>query len=233
MLKSKTFKDIIIENKIFLILYLCFLIYGAFRLSLFPKGADLLWLNAHNSWFLDLWFRFWTLIGDGVFFVSVLIPILWIRIRYSIIGLFSFISSGLTAQILKRIFDVPRPKVYFQGLVDLYFVPGVHVYSQHSFPSGHTASGFALFLFLTAISKNKNWSYVYFFMALCIGYSRIYLSQHFFIDVYFGSMVGVAHCLLFIYLIENLAFLKNKEWLDCPIHKCGKIPFFNRKKSHD
>ncbi|MDH5599438.1 MAG: phosphatase PAP2 family protein, partial [Cyclobacteriaceae bacterium] len=40
-------------------------------------------------------------------------------------------------------------------------------------------------------SKNKYISALSFILALTVGFSRVYLLQHFFVDIYFGAILGV------------------------------------------
>ena len=52
--------------------------------------------------------------------------------------------------------------------------------------------------------------FVFFLIALLVGYSRVYLSQHFFEDVYVGSIIGVSVTLVVYYLLSKM----NKPWLE-------------------
>ncbi|MFW5657174.1 MAG: phosphatase PAP2 family protein, partial [Bacteroidota bacterium] len=72
-----------------------------------------------------------------------------------------------------------------------FLVPEVVVYSARSFPSGHTTSAFALFICLVFYTKSLPLKIIFFFLAVLVGFSRVYLSQHFFCDVVAGSFLGV------------------------------------------
>ena len=50
-------------------------------------------------------------------------------------------------------------------------------------------------------------------IAMMIGYSRIYLSQHFADDVLFGSFVGIFSAILTSFIFYKLSFTK-AEWMD-------------------
>lgn len=74
------------------------------------------------------------------------------------------------------------------------------MYSQNSFPSGHSTSAFCLFFCLCIISP-KVWQKIFFFcLAILIGFSRVYLSQHFFEDIYVGSIIGVGFSFTIFYI---------------------------------
>jgi membrane-associated phospholipid phosphatase len=122
-----------------------------------------------------------------------------------IVGLSSTIAS-LSAQLLKRtIFhDSPRPKRFFEGIHDLYFVPGIDNHMNFSFPSGHATSAFALYFSMALIITNKRLKLFLFIIALLAAYSRVYLSQHFFEDIYAGSIIGVITAFFIYITIQNI-----------------------------
>jgi membrane-associated phospholipid phosphatase len=63
---------------------------------------------------------------------------------------------------------------------------------------------------LALFTKNKWIEFLLFSIALIVGYSRVYLSQHFFIDIYAGSIIGVSTTLVIYFLFRNL----KAQWLD-------------------
>jgi membrane-associated phospholipid phosphatase len=73
----------------------------------------------------------------------------------------------------------------------LQVVDGIPLHSWRSFPSGHTATAFSL-LFALAIPYSGKIQIFIAILALMIGYSRIYLNQHFGLDVAVGASIGVA-----------------------------------------
>jgi membrane-associated phospholipid phosphatase len=219
-------KKLFTENKYFYYSYFLFLIAGAATLLFIDKGDVVLFLNGNHSMFYDRFFVVTTLLGDGLFYGAALLIIVLIRIRYAIIGLLAFLSSGLAAQSLKRIFDLPRPRAFFDSDAALHFVESVSVHHHHSFPSGHTASAFSLFLVLAIIARNKYLGPMFLAIAVLVALSRIYLLQHFFIDIYFGSILGVGFTTFVFVLIENYKQLKKTSWHDRPL-----LSLFIKKKN--
>ncbi len=139
--------------------------------------------------------------------MALLIFIILLAVNYRfafIIGVSNLISAIITQTLKQTIFaDVVRPKKFFEGIHDLYLIPGVDNYLYNSFPSGHSTCAFSLYFALSLIVKNKTLKLFFFVLALLIGYSRIYLSQHFFADVYSGSLIGVITTIIVYYFIQK------------------------------
>jgi membrane-associated phospholipid phosphatase len=91
-------------------------------------------------------------------------------------------------------------------------VTGIDQLSVHSFPSGHTVTAFSTALVLAYWCKNKLWGLPLLLLAALVGYSRMYLSQHFFEDVTAGSVIGVVVTVMWVYWTENREFLKSPAW---------------------
>ena len=85
--------------------------------------------------------------------------------------------------------EAPRP-VAALGIEVLQIVEGVSLHSWKSFPSGHTATAFSL-LFALAIPYSRRIQVSIGLIALLVGYSRIYLNQHFGLDVAVGATIGI------------------------------------------
>ncbi len=60
----------------------------------------------------------------------------------------------------------------------------------HGFVSSHAANSFAIFVFTARIFKNKGYSWLMFFWALVISYSRIYAGVHYPLDIIGGALLG-------------------------------------------
>ncbi len=162
----------------------------------YPGDAIHLVINGFHTEFLDKMMRYWTCFGDGLFLFILVLGLLTISFRYFFTGLAAFSLSGLIAQILKHAFfsEFARPVKYFEihhPGHQLYLVPGVDMYTWLSFPSGHTATSFALFFALALLTRSRLLQILSLIIALGVGYSRMYLSQHFLMDVVGGSILGV------------------------------------------
>lgn len=203
------------KAKAFIITSLLFIIIGAIILLTQEKIEFHLAVNAIHSEFLDTLFKYWTFIGDGVV-APVIILILGIvfykkyGVSTFILGFGTLITVGILAQTLKRtVFpDALRP-LGIIGVDNLHLIDGVDVHTIHSFPSGHTAAGFAFMAFLACFffAKNQLMQIILALTAVLIGYSRMHLSQHFLEDVVTGAIVGLL-AFVIVFVLSSLVHKK-------------------------
>ena len=103
--------------------------------------------------------------------------------------------------------------MYFeQQLSKIHFVKDLYILTVHSFPSGHAVTAFSAGVVLTYLVKDKRWGMLLLIAASLIGYSRMYLSQHFFEDVLAGSVIGVFVSLLWLSYIDRKQFINSPRW---------------------
>lgn len=160
---------------------------------LYPKPGSFMLLNSFHSKGLDYLFLLLTPLGDGRFVIILVLVLFFLRQRaMSLLILGSFLISGLVAQLIKAVVAVPRPAMYFQLNAIAYddFLPGVTLHNFHSFPSGHTATAFAVAASVAFLIKNKNAGFLTAIFAFLIAYSRVYLGQHFPEDIEAGMFLG-------------------------------------------
>ncbi len=166
------------------------------------------WISGRHAFFLymntdlgpaaDQLFRYWTLLGDGIVWVPVVILIFIYRVRYIPLIIAAILISTLITQGTKNLLfpDEPRPTF---GLIDMsliHTVQGVELHTVNSFPSGHTGTAFTIFLLACMLVKRWWMVPVGFFYAAMVGYSRIYLAQHFPVDVGAGILTGAITVLI-------------------------------------
>ena len=167
-------------------------------------------LNLFHSKGLDVFFQLITHLGDGwsILFISVIL--LFVNLRFSLMQITSYASSGIISIILKNLLfsECKRPYYYLKSDPTFYTMNDFTYFIEHSFPSGHTTSIFALMtLFALTYNKSKLLLLVFFIFALLVAYSRIYLSQHFLIDVLAGSLIGTGTA-YFVYKKLNHKLVK-------------------------
>lgn len=209
-------KQFIEANKIFLGLYFVFLLLGAFVIATYEKGNEILYFNSLHTPFFNYVFKNVTRIAEAPMFL--LIIIIAIRVSYGkgfVLALNACFVFGVTAFLKYMIFsEQVRPSVLFEHTQQLNFVQGVDVLRYYSFPSGHTSSAFGLFFMLSILMVDKRWSILFFTLAILVAVSRVYLLEHFFRDVYAGSLVGVMVSAVFYLTFVRSRFYENISWRD-------------------
>jgi membrane-associated phospholipid phosphatase len=195
----KKLKDIFVANRLFFSFFAFFFVFGLIFLLMEGKAAAFVALNPFHRSALDTFFVYLTFLGDGRF-ILIIIAIFLVMRRWSESCqlLASFLLSALLAQILKSVFSMPRPKQFFAPGEYGYFIDGITHTGFASFPSGHSTSVFALATILALLEKNKRTNVAYLLGAVAVGYSRIYLGQHFLNDVLMGSTLGISTA-VFVY----------------------------------
>ena len=208
---------IISKNAAFFFPYAITLIIALGILLLFNKDAIHLYINQLHSPFQDMFFTYFTWLGDGIFAVMVALIFFVFRFRYGIMLFLGFTLSGIVVQIMKKWIFVNhiRPYRYFSDEVSLHLIEGARLYKNNSFPSGHTTTAFALFLGIALLSNNKWIKILCLITAWLVGYSRVYLSQHFLVDITAGSLLGI----FFSMMVYFFMMRSNKQWLDKSIIK--------------
>lgn len=210
----KSLKSIWVDNRYFFYSYLFFFLVGLIILLCLGKAASFIDLNPVHRGVLDTFFIWLTFIGDGRFAILIcLIYLLMRRWSRACQLIAAFLSSALIAQILKNIFSMPRPKQFFPAGHYSYFIDGVTHIGFASFPSGHTTSVFAMATLLAIFDSNKKWNPLYLLAAVAVGYSRIYLGQHFLLDVLAGSVIGILTGVLIHWLFST----RLPNFIDCPV----------------
>jgi membrane-associated phospholipid phosphatase len=155
----------------------------------------------------DVFFKYITHLGDGLFAFVVAIIYLFFNVRVSIYIIFSYLGAGIVSLVLKHLVfpHVFRPHHVFDYYIhqNLREIEGVEFIGSNSFPSGHSLSAFALFFCLLFISRNHFAKATCFVFAILAAYSRVYLSQHWLVDIYVGSIIGVLFSMFFYFTFFN------------------------------
>lgn len=177
--------------KTFYVVVLLFILAGLSLMLVLPKGALILALNGNNSDFFDVFFKYATWLGEWFGGVLVAILILFGRqLKYFYIYLIAIAISSLSAQLLKtQIFDnAGRPSSEYAE--QIHQVEGVELHKHYSFPSGHTTAAFCIFSILAFSSGQRRWQIISALIACLVGISRMYLGQHYLMDVVAGAVLG-------------------------------------------
>ena len=176
------------------------------------KGEAVIWMNQNYSDFPNFFFKYITYLGDGIIFVPIILIGLFIRYEMAISAAITGILLGIIIGVLKRqaFSHLSRPRSFFKDSYELNFVDGVDVYSHFTFPSGHTATAAAMALLLALYIKKPIATAVLASIAILVGISRVYLAQHFWVDITYGFLTGMAITFLSRWLSNG--WLKNRAW---------------------
>lgn len=193
-------KKLLLISTVLIIFALFCYLYVDIEIAMFFKQAAPLTLSI---------FEFITEFGDSQYaLVASFVLFLFYRIKlnqlYASRALFVWFSvaiSGILVNILKPIFARPRPKLFFEE--NLYGFEFLKVGQAWSFPSGHSATAFAIGMSLAILFPK--YRAAIFLAAMTVALSRVVLNAHFLSDVVVGSLVGV----LTVMVLERI-FAKHK-----------------------
>ena len=177
-----------------------------------PKAELHLALCQPHTRFLDTIVPIFTDLVDWLPYLCVVL-LLFYRAGWATFLASNLLLSTLFVQPIKHIVHAPRPLTWFaenMPNIRLPLVEGVRMNYWLSFPSGHTTTFFVLFFSLSIILyaeniKGKNiLSFLCFLCANFGAYTRIYLSQHFTLDIFAGILIAVSSTLvLYLFLVKR------------------------------
>ena len=197
-------------------------------LLLTPKAELHLALCQPHTRFLDALVPVFTDLVDWLPYLCVVL-LLFYRAGWATFLASNLLLSTLIVQPIKHIMHAPRPLTWFaENMPDisLPLVEGVRMNHWLSFPSGHTTTFFVLFFSLSIILcaeniKGKNiLSFICFLCASFGAYTRIYLSQHFALDIFAGILIAVCSTLVLYYFL--VLKTRNTQFWDWRVQKLRK-----------
>ncbi len=202
----------------FFFIYALILIAGITLLLVKGKAGSFLWLNQFHVGWLDHFFIYFTNLGDGLFAVLLSLTGFFLldKKKPALVMLIAYSVTGIIAQVIKPLVDSPRPKAYFFPEHFNFFIDDIIHAGHTSFPSGHTTTAFAVAATVVLYGAKKWQAVLLLLLAWLVGFSRIYLSQHFLIDVLAGSLLGITGAIVCDYWCRNISpdrllLKKNKQ----------------------
>lgn len=165
-------------------------------------------LNTDAGLFPDYFFRFYTNMGDGLIWLPALLIVIFVLKQKQAWKLvfFMFAISTLIVQLIKQIIltEQLRPSAAITDATQFHTVNGVELYRSGSFPSGHTATAFCIYILFCMLLHSSWWLFVGFVYAVLVGYSRIYLAEHFPLDVGGGMIAAALSAIISWWLFQKL-----------------------------
>ena len=185
----------------FWVLWILLMFFGIGLLLIVGNHEFSILINLWHNEILDFFFKNLTYLGDGIFLFLIAFVFIFFKRKLAILTLSSLSITTIIVQFFKRIIfqDQLRPSKIFQHLIQdgtWNTIEGLNLHEKFSFPSGHTALIFCFCVTLSIYIKRNNWSLFLISIAFLVGFSRIYLTQHFLIDVLVGALIGSLIALL-------------------------------------
>ena len=172
---------------------------------LLSREVVFLWLNRDLGILGDYGFNFISYLAEGWIWIPYFILLFGWYKKDAVFILLNFLISTLLTQIPKNFIwsQVSRPMASGIPHEQIHTVKGVEIHLWNSFPSGHTATAFTLFLVTVYLFPNKKTLVLGAIYAMACGYARVYLGQHFPLDVAGGIIVAILTIFLSIYIRKN------------------------------
>lgn len=212
----KAFLTLLRENSFFYKVSVLITIVCCLFLCFFTKADGFILLNSVHTDSLNRFFQNITFFGDGLFsllIIAVLLAFFKEYREFAFLSLIAYLLSGLFSQLLKNCITSPRPSAYFESHHYLFYIDTFKNcrVGFSSFPSGHTATVFAMATITSIYFKNKWVSIGALFGCLLVGYSRIYLAHHFLMDVLGGILIGILFGSLSVLLFDEINLRRDKR----------------------
>lgn len=217
----------------FLILYALFFVAGGFVVLFTERGDVVLLINRYSRLEWDSTVEFLTNLGLGGYMAILAGLLVFYKLRHAAIGLLNLLAIGIFTNVFKELFKgaFTRPLHYF--LYDDFprFIYTAEINYYSSFPSGHSMTIFGMLAFFAYLLNRKSISAVLFVFAVVIGFSRIYLLQHFFVDVYAGAFLGICSLLVTLWFTGNHLPLLKRKFFDRSLQQNIRLLFPREEKT--
>ncbi|TCZ67186.1 phosphatase PAP2 family protein [Flaviaesturariibacter aridisoli] len=184
-------------------------------LTAYGKDQSFVLVNGWNTAVLDRLMPWVTHLGNGFIYVPILL-LTWLYRRDYIVAIIAGIAICFLFTYTLKNYVYPeelRPFSLAARNIAFHKVAGVDLHENYSFPSGHTSTAFTMALLLAALQRHRALVIALPFVALLVGFSRIYLAQHFLTDVTAGIMVGIvsSYLSLLTYRVVHRRRLEQKK----------------------
>lgn len=183
---------------------LIWLVVGGLVMAFEQEHAIFKWVHQWINYIPASWVIFIT--HMGTFYFVMFLIILFFIIHKQLFSERKFLLKVLLAsqliplvliQSMKALVNAPRPSTVYGEEEWFLKVPEMWGHTQSywlSFPSGHTAGiagAFAFLVLMAPATQKKTWTFLGIILIILVALSRMYLSQHFYLDVWAGALVAM------------------------------------------
>jgi membrane-associated phospholipid phosphatase len=192
-------------------------------------------LSQNHPFFLNVFFVNYTFMGNCLFASALILIIALYFKKYRLAGslFISVFLSVIFVQIIKNLMHNDAFSWYIERGQYLFFEEESGLGNYYSFPSGYTATGFAIASIIAANQRNFMKVLLIYIGAGILGFSRIYLAQHNLAEVFAGATIGLTAAFISLKIVQNFESGLNT------IRNTGKnnqstvfSPGFNWKKAY-
>ncbi len=212
-IQQYTIKEFLTKD-CFAYLFYAFLFVGLFPLLLLSKYHLNVVINTHvANYTLDPFFILYSQIFEGWAMIIVIIAFAFISKQKMAYFFVSAVLAGVLIYVLKDfvVGNVPRPTKLLPLETFNHILEDKGIYKEnYSFPSGHTTFAFAVMGICALITKKQWCSILFFIIAIGCAFSRLYLLQHYFVDIYCGAIVGFSITLFSYWLCGTVLKIKDE-----------------------
>ena len=179
--------------------------------GIYGKEESFLMVNGRYSPQADYFFNYITYLGDGLIWIPFFLYILIFKRDFILPALAALIICTLITHMGKRIIFAgePRPLRLMHDLARAVPLMAGRDSYLNSFPSGHTSTAFTFSLLLSFLVRRPFAAYMFPLLAFLVGYSRVYLAQHFVTDVLAGMIIGIISSYLTLLIYDAMQKKKN------------------------
>lgn len=204
---------VIKENILLFTSYISVILIGIVVLISTEKFPLQISINQFSSDSTDTVFLLITKLAEGWITVPVIIYFLVKDWRKALLLGICYGATALIAGLIKNYaFDINFRPFGFKILRELesyHWIKDYRMPSSFSFPSGHTTTAFTFAIIVGIFNKNKHYALALIFAATLVGFSRIFLSFHFLIDVVAGAIIGGVTSLVLYVMLKNRLKIDN------------------------
>ena len=182
---------------------------------------DLLMAGLSDS---QIWRPFFIAAGFGALFFGGFTARMFVICLLISLAIAGLVTSGLKSAVARhrpkqmqtvRMVQLQKARPKF---LTLFKKPTIRVSdstdrsrSGPSFPSGHTVNNTIAATYFTLFYRRRGW--LYWFVAMAVGYSRIYLGAHWPSDVVATLFLGIGEALLLLGLFELIWRKAGRKWM--------------------
>ncbi|MDL2320472.1 phosphatase PAP2 family protein [Alistipes sp. OttesenSCG-928-B03] len=173
-----------------------------------------LWLNFDGGSFMDTIMSYASAKLTWVPLYLLVLFLIWRRHgwKYTLIAAVAIALAVVAVDQVCNVFKNELPKLRptrnpeFTGLIHRVSKPGGGIYTggMYGTVSAHAATTFTIVVISSMIVRKRWFTAMMIVWAILVGYSRIYVGVHYPLDIFFGTMLGIATGFLIMYIVVRI-----------------------------